>query len=227
MKTDFKKATVLWTGGKDSSLALYEARLLGYEIVSLATFVPSKPAFLAHPLCFMTYQAESLGLPHYTLEVNEPYKESYEAAMCSFSKEHGIDVLVTGDIAEVGGQPNWIRECSAYSGVDVLTPLWGCDRSELLQRLLSHRFRAVFSCVAKSWFTDRWVGMELDTDALERLQEMHGAAGIDICGEQGEYHTLVLDGPIFQKRIHIETFDRCSSDSLLYMAIRDVALREK
>ena len=55
---------MLWTGGKDSSLALYEAHLLGYEITHLATFVPTeKPEFLAHPVSFMKYQAEALGLP--------------------------------------------------------------------------------------------------------------------------------------------------------------------
>ena len=222
-----RHATVLWTGGKDSSLALYEAKLLGYEIVNLVTFVPSQPEFLAHPLHFMKYQADALHLPHYALEVNEPLKESYEKAILSLRERYEIDTLITGDIAEVNGHPNWIRECSQYSGVDVLTPLWGCDRLQLLNRLLAHKFKVIFSCVKKPWFTDEWLGMELNQEALKRLRTISTKTGLDVCGEQGEYHTLVVDGPLFQKSIHIRAYSKRAEDSLMYIDIQKVALQEK
>jgi len=222
-----KKAAVLWTGGKDSSLALYEAKLLGHEVRSLVTFVPSEPEFLAHPLSFVKSQAEALGLSHYALEVNEPFKASYANAIYSLQERHEIDTLITGDIAEVDGHPNWIRECSEYSGVNVLTPLWGCDRLELLGRLLSYRFRVIFSCVKKPWFTVEWVGEELNKDTLEDLCNLSVEKGFDVCGEQGEYHTLVLDGPLFQKTIHIDGYSKEAKDSLMYMSIEKMSLRDK
>lgn len=222
-----KNATVLWTGGKDSSLSLYEAKLLGYEVRSLVTFVPSEAEFLAHPLGFMKYQAEALGLPHYTLEVSEPFKESYERAIHSLRERYGIDTLITGDIAQVDGYPNWIRECSEYSGINVLTPLWGSDRNELISRLLSYRFKVIFSCVKKLWFSDEWLGMRLDEDSLQRLRKINVEIGLDICGEQGEYHTLVLDGPPFKKSIHVGAYSKCEKDSLMYIDIQKVALQEK
>jgi len=222
-----KNATVLWTGGKDSSLAFYEAKLLGYAIRSLTTFVPCEPEFLAHPLSFMKYQAEALGLPHYTLEIDEPFKESYKKAILSLRERQGIATLITGDIAEVDGHPNWIRECSENSGIDVLIPLWGFDRRELIERLLSYKFKAIFSCVKKPWFTYDWLGRELDKYSLEQLCTINAKTGLDICGEQGEYHTLVLDGPPFQKRVHVGTYLKRTKDSLMYIDIQRVSLQKK
>ncbi len=223
-----RNAAVSWTGGKDSSLALYEAKLLGYRVISLVTFIPSEPEFLAHPLSFMKYQAEALGIPHYALEVNEPFKESYEKAIHSLKEKHGIATLITGDIAEVDGHPNWVRECSKYSGIGVLTPLWGRDRLELLNRLLSYRFKLIFTCIKKPWFTDdNLLGMELKKDSLERLRAINAETGLDICGEQGEYHTMVVDGPPFKKSIHINVYSKHAKDSLMYMNIQKVSLKNK
>ena len=221
-----KTATVLWTGGKDSSLSLYEAKLLGYEVRSLVTFVPREPEFLAHPVGFMKYQAKALELPHYTLEVNEPFKESYESAISSLREKYGIATLITGDIAEVDGHPNWIRECSE-SDINVLTPLWGRDRNELISRLLSYKFKVIFSCVKKPWFTSDWLGMELNEDSLEQLCKINVETGLDICGEQGEYHTLVLDGPPFKKSILVSAYSKREKDSLMYLDIQKVALQKK
>jgi len=173
----------------------------------------------------MKYQAKALGLPHYTLEIYEPFKASYEKAIRSLRKRYGIAILITGDIAEVDGHPNWIRECSEYSGVDVLTPLWGCDKLELLNRLLSYKFRVIFSCVKKPWFTIDWIGMELNKDSLKRLCKINAETTLDICGEQGEYHTLAVDGPPFKKSIHINAYLKREKDSLMYIDITKIALR--
>ena len=100
-----RKAAVLWTGGKESSLAYHQASLLGYKITSLITFVPRAPDFLAHPLNFMKYQAAAIGLPHHIIEVSEPFKASYAAAICCLREKQRIDTLITGDIAEVDRQP--------------------------------------------------------------------------------------------------------------------------
>lgn len=222
-----KNAGVLWTGGKDSSLALYEAKLLGYEIASLVTFVPDKPEFLAHPLNFMKYQADALGLPHHTIAVNEPFKASYERAIHSLREEHQTEVLISGDIAEVDGHPNWIKECSKNTGVDVLTPLWQWDRLEILHRLLLYRFRVLFSCVKKPWFTDEWLGMELNMHSLERLCKMNATTGLDICGEQGEYHTLVVDGPPFNKSIEIGGYCKRSKGPVMYIELQELSVKDK
>ena len=222
-----RKAAVLWTGGKDSSLAFHQASLLGDKITGLITFVPHAPEFLAHPLKLMKYQAEAIGLPHYIIEVSEPFKKSYEAAIYSLQEKQQINILITGDIAEIDGQPNWIRECSKYAGVEVLTPLWGWERHELMERLFSYNFKVIFSCVKKPWFTKEWLGKELNRDSLRRLSVLSAETGLDICGEQGEYHTLVLDGPQFKQSIVIANYLKRVKGSLMYMDIQKVGLVPK
>lgn len=219
-----KKASVLWTGGKDSALALYDAMLLGYDVVNLVTFAPVGQNFRAHPLNFMAHQAEAIGLPHSTIKIKEPFKKAYEDAIAALNENDKIDVLVTGDIAEVDGLPNWIRECSKPSRMEVFTPLWHLDRTVLLKRLISSGFQVIFSCVKSPWFTDEWVGKSLTNHTFELLLKLSADTGLDLCGENGEYHTLVLDGPYFKKKIHIESFSTCQEDSLMYLDIHRTIL---
>ena len=78
MNSHLKNAIMLWTGGKDSSLALYMAISSGYQINRLVTFIPKNQKFLAHPIKFMKYQEDALNLQHNTMEINKPYKEEAE-----------------------------------------------------------------------------------------------------------------------------------------------------
>ena len=146
-----QNAAMLWTGGKDCSLALYEARRDGYEVRCLVTFAPPNPNFLAHPPAFIKLQAQALALPHHILSINEPFDKSYEVALGRLRDEMGIKTVITGDIAEVNGSPNWIRERSRPVGMKVHTPLWGRDRLALLRQLLDKRFYVIFSCVKTRW----------------------------------------------------------------------------
>lgn len=212
--------SVLWTGGKDSALALHQIEAQGYTVRSLVTFAPPNPQFLAHPIPIIRLQAKALDLPHHLIEIHTPYQEGYENAITSLEKEHRIDALVTGDIAEVDGQPNWIRECSRSAGVEVLTPLWGCDRAATLRTLLDRRFKVIFSCVKKPWFTGAWIGRELNEASFADLVALNKATGMDICGENGEYHTLVLDGPLFEHEIAIEAFSCCEQETLFHLGLQ-------
>jgi uncharacterized protein (TIGR00290 family) len=219
-----QNTAMFWTGGKDCSLALYEARRDGYEISCLVTFAPLNPNFLAHPLAFIKLQAQSLALPHHILYISEPFDISYEVALCKLRDEMGINTVITGDIAEVNGSPNWIRERSRPVGMNVLTPLWGRERLALLQQQLANGFKIVFSCVNTRWLALSWVGRELDESAIADLREVHKRTGLDLCGEDGEYHTLVTDGPSFTRRICIRSHSTGTRDSLAYMKIHELKL---
>jgi diphthine-ammonia ligase len=220
-------AAVLWTGGKDSSLALYEATLQGFHVERLITFAPSEGRFRAHPLEVLSLQAQALGLLHHTPEIKEPYREAYQEAIVALSERWAIQTLVTGDIGEVEGHRNWIRECCAGLDVRVLTPLWDRGGIELLDRLLSCGFQAIFSCVKTPWLTPDWVGRELNVETLAELSTLSQARGFDVCGEQGEYHTLVVDGPCFQKRISINGCQTKTEEDLAYVEFQAVSLQDK
>jgi diphthine-ammonia ligase len=222
-----QNAAMLWTGGKDSSLALFEAIQDGYDVRCLITFAPPDPDFLAHPLAFMKLQALALGLPHSVLSVREPFDAGYETHLRQLRNEMEIEAVVTGDIAEVGGSPNWIRERSRPVGMKVHTPLWGRDRQELLEQLLHHRFKVLFSCVKKRWLAESWIGRELDGAAIADLRTIRERTGLDLCGEEGEYHTLVTDGPQFTRAIHVESYSVRATESLAFMDIHQPALSPK
>jgi diphthine-ammonia ligase len=227
MPGDMSRIAVSWTGGKDSTLALYEAERLGGVVDCLVTFAPSQESLLAHPLGFMTLQARALGLPHYVFDVEEPYDLSYENAIISVKEKHGINALVTGDIGEVAGHDtDWMTDRCARCGIDLIKPLWHRDRVELLRRVLSLKFRVVFSCVKRPWFTDEWLGLELSPSSVDRLIEISVRTGLDICGEQGEYHTLVLDAPRFKKRIRIGSYSKHVMDSIMYIGLEDLQLED-
>jgi diphthine-ammonia ligase len=171
-----QNAAMLWTGGKDSALALYEASQNDYRICCLATFAPSEPNFLAHPLAFIKVQAQALALPHYVLPIRRPFEKSYETALCGLRDKMGVNTVITGDIAEVAGNPNWIRERGRVIGMMAHTPLWGRDRLTLLRLLLENGFSAIFSCVNPRWLGENWIGRELSDTAIDQ-----GADGKSRC----------------------------------------------
>ncbi|PAW90475.1 MAG: hypothetical protein B9S33_01655 [Pedosphaera sp. Tous-C6FEB] len=197
-----RNAVVLWTGGKDSCLALHEALASGCCVRGLVTFAPPEPLFLAHPVVVMQAQARALDLPHRLLTVEPPHEESYTRHIRAL-REQGVDLLITGDIAEVGGSPNWIRRCAEPAGMTVWTPLWGRARKTLLDDLLTQRFHVRFSCVKTDWLDAAWLGRELNAAAIAELQAVRARSGLDLCGEEGEYHTIVTDAPRFRQRLQL------------------------
>ncbi|MBD0289498.1 MAG: hypothetical protein ICV79_29375, partial [Flavisolibacter sp.] len=183
------KAVVLWTGGKDCNLALYEAKTMGFEIAALISFSGKDVQFKAHPIEIMKAQSEALDIPHAVFEIKEPYKEGYEQAIQQVKDTYRIDTIVTGDIAEIHGSTNWITDRCRPSGINVFLPLWHIDREQILLRLFSLGFKIIFSCVKPPWFRSEWLGKALDESVIVELMELNVEKGLDICGEQGEYHT--------------------------------------
>ena len=216
-----KNAAMLWTGGKDSAMALFEATKNGYDVRCLVTFAPPEPDFLAHPLSFLKIQARALNLAHYVLPITAPFDSGYETSLQKMRGEMGISCVVTGDIAEVNGNPNWVCERSRVVGMDVYMPLWGRDRNVLLGQLLDRGFKAHFSCVSTRWLNVDWIGRELTDSAIADLRVIREQIGLDLCGEEGEYHTLVVDGSQFTQSIEIRSFSTHATDTLAYMKIHE------
>lgn len=213
------KTAVLWSGGKDSALALYEAQRAGNDIRLLVTFAPPGFRFRAHPIALMEQQAEAMGIGHRVITIEEPIRDNYVAALGRLSEHDGIAAVVTGDISEVDGKSNWIRECSQGLALDVQTPLWHREREELLEQLITVGYKTLFTCVKAPWFTAEWVGRELDRVAVQAMRELRATTGLDLSGEQGEYHTMVTDGPLFRHRIEIPAYSVRINDGLAYLDI--------
>jgi diphthamide synthase (EF-2-diphthine--ammonia ligase) len=106
----------------------------------------------------------------------------------------------------------------------VHTPLWGRDRLTLLQQQLASGLKVIFSCVKTRWLSASWVGRHLDECAIGDLRRVRAQNGLDLCGEEGEYHTLVTNGPLFAGAIHICSHSKRSTDVLAYMEIHELKL---
>ncbi len=215
------RVIVLWSGGKDAMQALCHAREAGHQVVALVTFAPPSPRFLAHPLPLVRRQAAALGLPHRLVTIEAPFDQGYERALAALQREWALDGVVTGDIDSVGGAPNWIRERCQPLGIKVHTPLWQLSREALLADLLARGIVAHLSCVDTRVLAPDWVGRTLDAATLAELQQLASTRGFDACGEQGEYHTMVTDGPGFAAPLHLGHWQRAHQDHLAYLAETD------
>ena len=148
------------------------------DVTDLVTFVPPRPN-QAHDLELMGAQARSLGVPHRQIIVDEPYERGYESALREL-REEGIERVVTGDIAEVDGHPNFIAACARRSGIQAEFPLWGVDRQAHLAEIVSLGFEVIFTLVNEPWFDASWVGRRLDAQSLDELAAIHRTCGLDV-----------------------------------------------
>lgn len=103
-------------------------------------------------------------------------------------------------------------------------PLWGRDRLVLLQQQLANGFKAIYSCVNTRWLTVAWLGRELDDAAIADLRSVRDRTGLDLCGEEGEYHTLVTGGPSYTRPIRILSHSKRTRDWLACMEIHELEL---
>jgi diphthine-ammonia ligase len=217
------KVAVSWSGGLESSLACHKVIKEGHDVACLVTFVlgPYWPA-MGHPPQIMRLQSESMGIPLIMLKIEEPYKEGYRKAIANLIETRGIEGIVTGDIYVVDDvHGNWMESVTEGLDIKVMMPLWERDTSEVLDDEMSSGFRAVFTCVKEPFFTEEWIGRELNKGTVKDLRASAEKNGMDPCGENGEYHTMVIDGPIFKKPIKIPEFTREKSEARFYMKVTE------
>jgi diphthine-ammonia ligase len=221
------KVAVSWSGGKESCLAYYKAVTGGFDVAFIVTFLWETP-LICHPLSLMSLQSKALEIPHVKAKVKEPYFKEYREAISRFIKEDDIKGIVTGDISFIDSyHGNWIDDVCKGLSVEVIKPLWGLDRYQILNELISQGFKAVFTCVRKPWFDKEWLGRELDRACVKDLKELKDKHGIDLCGEMGEYHTMIIDAPIFKGSIQISKFSKEKKDALFFMKPTEFFLQPK
>jgi uncharacterized protein (TIGR00290 family) len=161
--------------------------------VTLYDAATDRIRFHGVPLTVMRAQAAALGLP-IDLFATTPttFEDVFIAALADLSAR-GIEGLIFGNIhlADVRG---WYEERVRAAGLEHVEPLWGEDPTSLAREGLARGYHAIITCIEEARADPRWLGQPL-TDAL--IEEF-ALRGIDPCGERGEYHTLVTDGPLFQ-----------------------------
>ncbi len=212
------KSLFSWSGGKDSALALYE--ILGSGgggIASLITTVTGEYDRVSmHGVrsSLLEMQADSLGLPLEKVMIprnasNREYETSLSEALLRH-KANGVDSVIYGDI--------FLEEIRAYReeqlgrlGLGCVFPIWGRDSLSLARTFIERGFKAVVVCVDSTLLGGEFAGREFDGDFIAGLPP-----GIDPCGENGEFHTFVYDGPVFSRRVGCEKGETVLRDGRFY-----------
>lgn len=219
-----EKAIVLWSGGKDCNLALQLAKEEGYDITALVTFYSRSTEFRAHPKEWMNLQSKSLGITHIMLEIQEPFAENYEIQLQKLKDQLGITLAVSGDISEVHGNSNWISERAQAVGMKAFLPLWHKKREEVMELLMYFNFEVVLSMVKAPWLDESFLGRRLNAELIEEFRLLGGQNGLDLCGEQGEYHTMVLSGPEYRSPISLNSFRIVRHEEMSHLSEIDLSL---
>lgn len=203
------KTFISWSGGKDSGLAFYKAVGSGVKIEALLTSVNAAQARVSmHGVRreLLEAQAASLGLPLHTVELPEqPSMAVYEAAMnkaLERLKAEGFTQGIYGDIF-LEDLKVYREEQLSRQGLQGLFPLWEGDSGALMREFIEAGFKTLTVCVNANRLNESFCGRLLDESFVADLP-----ADVDVCGENGEYHSFVFDGPIFKQPIAVKKGER-------------------
>jgi ABC transporter with metal-binding/Fe-S-binding domain ATP-binding protein len=198
---------VLFSGGKDSTLALHLAAQKEVAVCLITVVSTNKESYMFHtPNVEVTaLQAESLGLPLVSV-VTEGKKEEeladLEKAIVEAKEKYQIEGVVTGAVESVYQATRVQRICNRLD-VWCFNPLWKHDQKALLETLVAENFKVVISGIFAYPLDEKWLGKQIDAQVIARLVQLQGQYGISPSGEGGEIETTVLDAPMFKKKIEI------------------------
>ena len=192
---------VSWSGGKDSCLALYRALKAGLKVGCLLNMLNeegSRSRSHGLPKRILDAQSEALRVPIvYGKASWGNYEEEFKRILASL-KSMGIDGGVFGDI-NLQEHRDWVERVCDEVGVKAFEPLWNEAYERLIGEFLGSGFQALIVGARADLIGEEWVGKPYDQKFVEYLKERD----LDLCGEKGEFHTLVTYGPIFKRRIRI------------------------
>ncbi|KXO83205.1 ATPase [Acinetobacter venetianus] len=196
-----RRSIVSFSGGKDSSLALYHALQSGTVIGLIVMLEEQGQRSRSHamPLDIIQAQADAIGLPVFMTSSSWADYEDKFIDLMNQAKQKGAEVLVTGDL-DMPQQGCWHDRVTQQVGLKLAMPLWLRPHREVVEEFINLGFRSVIVTVNLK------LGMKVEDLGkiltLEYIQELE-SRDIDPCGEGGEFHTTVIDGPIFNKAIPI------------------------
>jgi uncharacterized protein (TIGR00290 family) len=219
------KAFVSWSGGKESCLACYKATLKGLEVACLVNMVTIDGTHsMTHRMRsgILRAQAECIGIPIIQKKTTwDTYEKDFKEVVRELKAE-GVETGVFGDI-DIQEHREWVHCVCEESGIEALEPLWGMERTHVLSAFIEAGFKAVVVCSRADLFDKDVLNLPVD----EFLAEYLVKRSIDVCGEGGEYHTLVLDGPLFRNSMEIVGYKRVFADGYWILHITDYRIEKK
>ncbi|MFC2040122.1 diphthine--ammonia ligase [Chloroflexota bacterium] len=198
-----KKAFVSWSGGKDSCYAAYLAKKLGIELEYLFTMVNKDGGYSrshGQSSRMIKLQAEAANLPHVAgFAGDSNYEAGFKKAIGEL-KKNGVDYGIFGDI-EVIEHREWVERVCGDLDITPIFPLWDMPQTDIMDGFISSGFTTVVVAARESIFGPDVLGRTVDREFLKYLNDL--GMKVTPCGELGEYHTFITNGPLFNQPIVI------------------------
>jgi uncharacterized protein (TIGR00290 family) len=198
------KVVCAWSGGKDSCFACYKALREGHEVVNLLIMMSDPTISNFHMIRsdMLDAQSQALGIPIVKWTTTpETYEQEFKKALLQM-KAKGVEGIVTGDVFDVAlHEAGWLDRICKEVGLTPVRPLWHRYTQQILEEFIDAGFKATVVRIVTNLLSMDWLGREINNKFLDDLLKL---GTVDPCGEHGEFHTFVTDGPLFKKtRIEI------------------------
>lgn len=216
---------VSWSGGKDSCLACYKAIKMGYNVCYLLNTISTeykRVRFHGTKDILIQKQAQAIGIPLLQIETTANYYEKEFKEAVRSVLPNGIKGMVFGDIF-IHTREFADKICNEL-GIQAIEPLCGINPEEILQDFINSGFESVIVATQANLLDKEWIGRKLDKSFLKHIKHLKN---VDVCGENGEFHSLVIDGPIFKQRINITKSDKIFREGYWFLDIQEYKLIPK
>lgn len=224
-----QKVFISWSGGKDSCFACYQAMQNGLEVRYLVNMMDEDGKWSwVHRLStgLLEQQSQATGIPLVQRRSTMPtYETDFKNVILDLKKE-GVEGGVFGDI-DFDEHREWVERICREADITPHLPLWGLSQEQIMRDFVSLGFEAIVVVTKSDLLGEEWLGQKVDPDFLTRLSELSKTKHITPCGEAGEYHTVVIDGPIFKQRIEILETDHKFNNGYWFLEILKTELRDK
>jgi len=199
------KVAALFSGGKDSVFTIYIAQQYGWDVAHLVTLNSEKQdSWMFHTVNIHLTEklAETIGIPHIK-KITKGEKEEELKDLKEILKKLSIDGVVSGAIASEY-QRTRIEKICYERGIKSFTPIWHKKQDLLLRDQIRAGFKIIVVGVFAHGFDESWLGRRIDEQCIDELVKLHKKHGINTAGEGGELETLVIDGPIYKKKLVLD-----------------------
>ena len=227
------KLAALYSGGKDSTFAISRAQDLGHRVACLITMHPiaDDSALFHYPNSWVTeYLADAMQIPLMGFQVSGHSKEeemkALEEAIVQVKSLYEIDGIVYGGISS-NYQKRAFEQVCVRQRIAAVAPLWNSEPERYITELVKRGFRIIIAGVSTMGLDKGWLGRELDKEAIDKLMSVSKKCGFNLTFEGGEAETLVIDCPLYCKRLQINAATTYWDGQRGIFEIRDVALVEK
>lgn len=213
------KVISLWSGGKDSCLACYRAKSKGYDVMGLLNFTTSLgTSSLSHGLSaeVIGRQAKMTGMPFFQKAMPKGgYRDEFKRLIEEWKRTKGIEGIVFGDIY-LESHKEWVDDVCQELRVAPVMPIWTKDTAGLMNEFINFGFKAIIVATRADKLGQEWLGREIDTCLMKKFE---GMSNIDPCGENGEFHTFVYDGPLFTEKVKFNKGNKMLRDDRWFLEV--------